>query len=417
MSTFPYAKQSITAQDIQSVVDALHDQHITRGPKVAAFEAAIAAYCGAQYAVAFNSGTTALQAACYAANVRSSDRVITTPNSFVATLLAGTQRGAPARFVDIDRSTGNLDIHQVEAILREEKLTRGRHIILPVHFSGIPVDMELLDRLICTPDVVVIEDAAHALGSTYRSGERVGSCAWSQMTMFSFHPAKIITTGEGGMILTNDPELYHRLTLFRNNGISKNEKEWSANRATCYPGYYEVQETTGNYNFTDFQAALGLSQLERIDSLILKRRALVATYRKLLADLPHTRLFTSEEDSRTAFHLFVIQIDYTAYRTTRAHVIQALSEKGIGSQVHYIPLYRHPFYAKKYPDLELSFPEMEKYYESTLSLPLYSDLTQENVAYVVSTLKEILVSARVEASHHVFKGKRGKSRSGPNQKF
>ena len=413
MSSFPYAKQSIFPQDIQAVTEALLSQNITRGPQVAAFETAIASYCGAQYAVVFNSGTTALQAACFAAKVSPQDRIITSPNTFVATLLAGTQRGAPAYFVDIDRSTGNIDLHQMQSLLREKPMSRGRYIILPIHFSGIPVDMELLDRLICTPDVVVIEDAAHALGSKYKNGERVGSCAWSQMTMFSFHPAKVITTGEGGMILTNDPELDHRLRLFRNNGISKNQKEWKADPKSWYPGYHEVQEVTGNYNFTDFQAALGLSQLQQIESFIAKRRALVATYRKHLADLPNVRLFAAEHDSRTAFHLFVVQIDYAAYRTTRAQVMQALADKGIGTQVHYIPLYRHPFYAKRYPDLETLFPETEAYYESTLSLPLYFDLSPEDVVFIAGTLKEILVSARVQASTHHFRGKRGGGRSRP----
>lgn len=378
----PYAKQSINEADIAATATALKGDWITRGPTVEAFERAVADYCHAKYAIAFNSGTTALYAACHAVDVSPHDRLITTPNTFVATAAAGMHKGARAIFVDIDRTTGNLNIDRV--IDNLEPLTRGRHIILPVHFSGIPVDMQKLDSLICDPDAIVIEDAAHAIGSTYTDGKKVGCCAGSHMTMFSFHPAKTITTGEGGLITTNDEVLYNRLKRYRNNGIEKQLP------LIPFDGYYEVMEMTGNFNFTEQQAALGLSQLQRIEKFIAKRRELMAHYRHLLRDDQHIKLFTDAYDAHTAFHICVAQIDFAAYNTTRGAVIEQLKERGIGTQVHYIPLYRQPFIQQKSGDISEYFPEMEAYYAQALTLPLYYDLEPNDVEYVVTTLKDVL---------------------------
>jgi UDP-4-amino-4,6-dideoxy-N-acetyl-beta-L-altrosamine transaminase len=386
MDFIPYARQNITDQDASSIADALRQPSITRGPLVEAFEAAIANYCGAAYAVAFNNGTAALQAAAYAANVNQNDRLLTTPNTFIATAAAGMHRRATPVFIDIDRNTGNLDLSQLEHNLNSPS-SRGRSIIIPVHFAGIPVDMQTLDNMVRQPTTVVIEDAAHALGSTYSDGQRVGCCAWSHMTMFSFHPAKTITTGEGGMITTNDAELYHRLRQFRNNGIER-QPEYLEEEAA--PWYYEVQELSCNYNFTDFQAALGLSQLHRLESFIEKRRQLVRLYRDLLKDIPHVRLLTEELDGHTAFHLFVVQIDFEAYGMARATLMKELLAKGIGTQVHYIPLYRHPVLKRQAGDLSAYFPQMEAYYAQALSLPLFYDLSEEQVMFIVKTLRFIL---------------------------
>lgn len=382
----PYAKQSIDDADILAVGQALQGSVITRGPTVEAFEEAIASYCGAKYAVAFNSGTTALIAACHAAGITSNDRLLTTPNTFIATAGAGIHYRATPVFIDIDRTTGNIDLNLLELNLNQAS-SRGRTVVMPVHFAGIPVDMELLDSMIRNPETLVIEDAAHAFGSTYKDGQRVGCCAWSQMTMFSFHPAKTITTGEGGAITTNDDDLFHRLRRFRNNGI---EREAGRLVGKAAPWYYEVQEITNNYNFTDFQAALGLSQMGRLDAFIEKRRALVRRYREQLRECPHVLLFTDQYDERTAFHLFVAQIDFAALRTTRELVMKKLQEKGIGTQVHYIPLYRHPVFQKTAGDIGEYFPEMEGYYAQALSLPLYYELTVEDVDRIVIELKSAL---------------------------
>lgn len=394
----PYARQSIDSADIAAASQALEGPIITRGPKVEAFEDAIAKYCGAKYGVAFNTGTTALIAACHAAEVGPYDRMITTPNTFVASVTAGMRRGCTPIFVDIDRKTGNLNVEQA-GINLEQKFSRGRHIILPVHFAGIAVDMCKLDSMIQNPDTVVIEDAAHALGSTYPDGQKVGCCAWSHMTIFSFHPAKTITTAEGGMVMTNDEELAHRLKRFRNNGIEREPGRLEV-ETPPFDGYYEVKEMTGNYNFTEFQAALGLSQLNRIDQFIAKRQELMALYRQLLQNVPHVQLFTSEYDSRTAFHLCVVQIDFAAYNTTRGHVVSQLKERNIGTQVHYIPVYHHPFFNKPLGDISSYFPEMETYYAQALTLPLYYDLTKEDVERVVSNLQEVLQSAPVLRQEH-----------------
>lgn len=390
----PYGKQSIDSSDIQAVTQALENQQITRGKKVTEFEESIANYCDAQYAVAFNNGTSALKAACHVAEVKPADTLITTPNTFVATLIAGMLKGASPLFVDIDTTSGNLDLSQLEKALAAFHSTRGRPIIMPVHFSGHPVDMKKLDKMLKNPNAVVIEDAAHALGSVYPDGKKVGCCAYSQMTMFSFHPVKTITTGEGGMITTNSYELYHKLRRYRDNGIEKDPNYFEEDLANTYPGYYEVVEMTGNSHFTDLQAALGLSQFNRMNAFIQKRRDLVKLYRALLEGLPDCKLFDPMYDSSSACHLFIIQIDFEAYDTTRQHVMSKLQEKGIGSQVHYIPLYRHPFFTKLKGDQSEKFPEMEKYYASALTLPLYYDLSEDNVRKVVNTLKDVLAEER-----------------------
>lgn len=383
----PYAKQSIDDNDRQNVVEALNQDFITRGPKVEAFEKAIASYCGAQYAVAFNSGTTALFACCYAAQVNQFDRLIVSPNTFVASV--GCAAGATPVFVDIERTTGNFNLEQVNFTL-QKPFSRGRPVIMAVHFAGRPVDMQKLDLSICHPDAIVIEDAAHAIGSEYPSGEKVGSCAFSHMTMFSFHPAKTITTGEGGMVTTNDPELYHRLLAYRNNGIEREQRYLVNPHAKEAVEYYEVQDITGNFHMTDMQAALGLSQLARIDKFIDKRRKVVRHYRHLLKDARHIMLFDESQDPKIAPHLFVVQIDYAKCKTTREKVMARLKEKGIGTQVHYIPVYRHPYYMKRCGDIREYFPETEKYYEQALSLPLYYDLDLKDVERVCQELKNII---------------------------
>lgn len=383
----PYARQSITEVEIDAVRKALSSDSITRGPEVDAFENEFSHYCGATYSVAFNSGSAALAAAYFAADVTAYDRLITTANTFVSTAGTAIQQGAKPVFIDIDRSTGNINF-ELAAEAANLPQTRGKPILTPVHFSGIPVDMEKLDSLLKNPDVIVIEDAAHAIGSSYpRNGQKVGSCAWSHMTIFSLHPAKTITTGEGGVVTTNSEELYRKLKLYRNNGIERDPLYLENPPA---PWYYEAQALSNNYNFTEFQAALGRCQLGRIDSFIAKRSELMKAYREKTREIPHLKLFTDTYDSHTAFHLCVAQIDFTAYKTTRHKVMERLKEKGIGTQVHYIPLYRHPYFVKKYGEQHEKYPETELYYAQALSLPLYYDLTIEQVDEVVKALKQAL---------------------------
>lgn len=399
----PYARQSIDASDQQAVSEALSSDFISRGPLVEKFENEVANDCGAQFAVAFNSATSALMAACYAAQMNANDRLITTPNTFVASVTSAMHLKATPVFVDIDRSTGNIDLNLLEHNLKELKSSRGKHVIMPVHFAGIPVDMQKIDRMICDPSTLVIEDAAHAIGSKYPSGEKVGSCKYSHMTIFSFHPAKTITTGEGGMVLTNDPDLNHRLRCYRNNCIERNPAFFQSDSSMCYEGFYEAIGMSGNYNFTDFQAALGMSQFQRLEAFVEKRRRLTTLYRSLLKEMPNLQLFTDRYDQDVAFHLFVVQIDFAAYNTTRASIMLQLKEKGIGTQLHYIPVYKHPFFQNKAGDLSQYFPNMEQYYAQALTLPLFYDLEESDVEYIANTLKDILVQER---SKKRKKGKR-----------
>lgn len=381
----PYAQQHISSEDINAVTKALTQPIITRGQLVDAFENRIADYCGAKYGVAFNSGSTALLAAYFAADLGHADRIVTTSNSFIASIGSGVQFSATPVFLDIDRDTGNLDLNQLQHNINQPSL-RSKTVIVPVHFAGIPVDMEAVDGIISDSRTIIIEDAAHAIGSRYKDGQRVGCCAWSHMTVFSFHPAKTITTGEGGMVTTNDPELYHRLQLFRNNGIVREPELLKRNPG---PWHYEVVALTSNYNFTEFQAALGLSQLERIDDFVSKRQALMRLYKQKLAAFEHIRLM-APENLFIAPHLCVVQIDFEAYKTNRSDVMFGLKDRGIGTQLHYIPLYRHPVFADKMGDVSEYFPQMEAYYEQALSLPLYFDLSEEDVETVVKNLKEVL---------------------------
>jgi len=383
----PYAHQSINQADLDAVKEALSREVITRGETVEEFEKTFAQYCGAYHAVAFNSASTALAAACHAAKVTPADKVLTTPNTFVATSGAAMHMGASPVFIDIDRSNGSIDLNLLYENL-DFSSSRGRLVLMPVHFAGIPIDMKQIYQRMRHPEAVVIEDAAHALGSFYPDGQKVGSCAWSDMTIFSFHPAKQITTGEGGMVTTNDTEYDRRLRLYRNNGIVRDPAYL---KGPTFPGYYEVNEVTGNFNFTDFQAALGLSQMRRLDDFVLKRRRLMALYREQLKEVPHLRLLTDAFDQQVSFCMAIAQIDFAAYRTTRASVMESLKASGIGTQVHYIPIYHHPFF-QQYSTVELAdyFPEMEAYYSQALTLPLYQDLTEDDVKRVCTELKAAL---------------------------
>ncbi|KAF3362195.1 hypothetical protein PHSC3_001261 [Chlamydiales bacterium STE3] len=385
MDFFPYAKQSIDENDLQAVSKSLMAPVITRGSRVKEFEERIARYVGASFAVAFSSGSTALAGAYKAAGMNASDQIIVTPNTFIATVAAGTELGAKPLFIDINRSSGNMDLNLIKNNL-EHQSTRGKLFILPVHFSGIAVDIPLLDKSIKTSKVTIIEDAAHALGSYYPNGKKVGSCCSSLMTIFSFHPVKQITSGEGGMVTTNDPEMYHRLQVIRNSGIVREQKYLKGKEA---PWYYEVVIPSNNYHLTEMQAALGISQLKKIESFIAKRRQLVKRYRSNLEGLPGIKLFDKKYDSQSAYHLFVVQIDETRFGISKTMLMSELKRKNIGTQYHYLPLYKMPCYSYM-GDISEYFPEMEKYYREALSFPLYYELTEENVDYICDSLKKIL---------------------------
>lgn len=381
----PYAKQSIDETDQRAIAEVITSEVITRGKKVEEFENGVAAFCGAKHGIAFSNGTAALYAAYHSVDLSSYDRVITTPNSFVATIASPLHTGARVVFVDIDRETGSLDLKQLEAELENSSLhTRGRTFIVPVHFAGMPVDMERVEAMVKDPNVVIIEDAAHAIGSSFDSENKVGCCRWGTMTIFSFHPAKTLTTGEGGMVMCNDDKLADRLRRYRNNGIERGRE------GVAFPGYYEVHEISNNFNVTEMQAALGCSQLKKLDDFVAKRRQLVKRYRQQLEDVKGVRLFTDEYDDLSAFHLFVVQIDFEQFGTTRKEVMERLKEQGIGTQVHYIPLYHHPAVKGIVGELGNYLGNMEAYYAQALTLPLYADLGESDVDRVCEVVKSVL---------------------------
>lgn len=379
----PQTRQEMEEGDIQEVICSLRENCITRGKRARKFEEEIALFCGAKYAVSFNSGTSALSAAYFAIDLAASDQVITSPNTFIGTITEAIRKRARLSFVDIEEKSGNLSIEKIRKN-PPSLSSRGKNCFVPVHFAGVAVDVKKLDRLL-TPNCLIIEDAAQALGSLYPDGSRVGGCLYSDLTIFSFHPAKIITTGEGGAVTTNDALLYQRLLLYRNNGMKRKIERGRRE--------YHIMEASGNFHLTEFQAALGKSQLARLPSLVQKRREIVARYRKQLSSLQTICLPQEEWDERTAYQLLSFSIDFSQYSLDRNELIEKLYERGIGTDVHYLPLYHHPLLQKNYPHLsEEEYPETEKFFSRQLSLPLYSHLSEEQVDTVCFHLKELLQS-------------------------
>ncbi len=381
----PYARQSISDDDIRAVVEVLRSDWLTQGPTVARFEKAVAEYCGAVHAVAVNSGTSALHIACLAAGLGPGDLLWTSPNTFVASANCALYCGASADFVDIDLRTGNLSSGALK-----EKLERAAggtlpKVVLPVHFAGQPCDMGGISEIAGAHGITVIEDASHALGARYR-GAAVGSGKFSSMTVFSFHPVKIATTGEGGVVVTNSTALWERLLLLRSHGITRDPGRM---RETSHgPWYYEQIDTGFNYRLTDIQAALGESQVGRVDRFVARRRALAARYEELLAGLPLI-LPWEHPDARSSWHLYVIGIDSSRTGKKRREVFESMRSEGIGVNVHYIPVHTQPVYRDR-GFRHGDFPNAEAHYERSISLPLFPDLTEKDQDAVVEALKKAL---------------------------
>ena len=372
----PYAHQSIDESDVAAAAEALRQDVITRGPCVEAFERQVCEYVGARYAAAFSNGSVALTAAYLAGRVGPGDCVVSSPNTFIATVAGGVQAGSSLFLVDID-ANGNMDLNGASEVLRRRR-SRGKTVLVPVHFAGVALDMSALDDLIMDPAALVIEDAAHAFGSKYPDGSIVGNCAYSDMTIFSFHAIKNITCGEGGMITTNDPELYERLKTIRDSGIER-KSAW----------YYEIRSLSSNFHMTETQAALGLSQLRRIDEFAKRKAALTAAYRERLASIPGVRLPPEGADPISHRHLFCIGIEFDTLEKTRDEVIEGLRAQGIGAQYHYVPLYRHPALE---PALEAcSFPAMERHFQTSLSIPFFAGMEEADVDRVAAALQATLL--------------------------
>ncbi len=387
----PYGKHHIDEEDIQAVVDVLRNGLLTQGPAVEAFEHAIAEYVGAKYAVAVSSGTAALHLAALAAGVGPGTSLITSPITFVASANAALYAGGRIVFADIDLDTVNMSPDALKEALAKNADVRA---VIPVHFAGLPCDMPAIKAVADKAGAVVVEDAAHALGAQYPDGRRVGCCAHSLMTIFSFHPVKAIAAGEGGMITTNDEPTYRKLLRLRSHGINKLDDpfqlpEQAVTNGIRDPWYYEMQELGFHYRITDIQCALGLSQLKKLDRFIARRRQLAHQYDKAFAGLQNCHPVQAGGRDISAHHLYVLHIDFEKTGMTRGEIMRELKARQIGSQVHYIPVPAQPYYRRLGFRPE-DYPNAQKHYQEALSIPLFYDLTDEQQKQVIDALKEFL---------------------------
>jgi UDP-4-amino-4,6-dideoxy-N-acetyl-beta-L-altrosamine transaminase len=382
----PYGRQDISESDIQTVVNVLRSDFLTQGPTVPLFEKKINSYCNAKYSVAANSATSALHIACLSLGLGRGDRLWTSPNTFVASANCGLACGAEVDFVDINPDTYNMSIEALEGKLEiAEKENKLPKIIIPVHFAGQSCDMKSIHRLSIKYGFKVIEDASHAIGGRYL-GEKIGGCHYSDITIFSFHPVKIITTGEGGVATTNDLELAEQMRRLRTHGITR-DKELMVGEVDGDWSYQQI-ELGYNYRMTDLQAALGVSQMDRISKFIKCRTEIWNVYEQMLSSLPIIKPW-QDSNTESSFHLYPIQINAENNNLNRKIVFNRLRESGIGVNIHYIPIHTQPFY-RKLGFKKGDFPNAEKYYKNTISLPIYPTLTNAQQSKVVSELTKAL---------------------------
>ena len=387
----PYGKHHIDEEDIQAVVDVLRSGVLTQGPVIEAFEQAVAAYVGAKYAVAVSSATAALHLAAIVAGVAPGKTLITSPITFVASANAGLYAGGQVAFADIDPTTVNMSPASLKLALERNPNTKA---VIPVHFAGLPCDMPAIKKLTDDAGAVVIEDAAHALGSSYPDGRRIGCCAHSLMTIFSFHPVKAIAAGEGGMITTNDEQVYRKLLRLRSHGINKLgdpliDIAQSQTNGQLNPWYYEMQELGFHYRITDIQSALALSQFGKLDQFISHRRELVKRYDAAFSSMKNFRPAQNIGRDRSGHHLYLLRIDFASIAMNRAQLIRELGSRGIGCQVHYIPVPNQPYYRQLgYGSIE--YPHAQQYYQETLSIPLFYDLTNEQQDQIIFEIMSLV---------------------------
>lgn len=382
----PYGRQSISEQDIQAVVDVLRSDFLTQGPAVPTFEKAVATHCGAMHAVATNSATSALHIACLAIGVDKGDIVWTSPITFVASANCALYCGAEVDFVDIDPQTYNISVEQLKTKLEHaEKSGKLPKVLIPVHMAGQSCDMAAIHALSTQYGFRIIEDASHAIGGKYQDLP-IGDCRYSDITVFSFHPVKIITTGEGGMAVTNNAELAGQMQLLRSHAITRDES--SMTHASDGPWYYQQIGLGFNYRVTDIQAALGLSQMSRLEGFVGRRREIAGIYDKEFAELPITTPW-QRPDCDSAYHLYVIRLQTERVTPSHRQIFESLRAGGIGVNLHYIPVYRQPYYVQFGYHSE-HFPEAERYYAEAISLPMYPAMTDDMQAQVIASLKHVL---------------------------
>jgi len=397
----PYGHHYIDEDDVQAVVDVLRHGALTQGPKVHEFERAVAGYVGAKYAVAVSSGTAALHLACLAADLGAGDEVYTSPNTFVASSNCALYVGASPKFADIDPDTLNLNPDDLRLRCVGSSNVKA---VIPVHFAGLACDMPRIRRIADEVGAVVIEDASHALGATYRDGSRVGNCKYAEMAVLSFHPVKGIAAGEGGMITTNDQHLFQKLLKLRSHGICKGNFEFPgisvADDQLLKPQdamegdelrmwYYEMQDLGYNYRITDIQCALAISQMKKIDVFLYRRKEIAAIYDEAFKSMDSVRCTQLSGRGCSSHHIYVLRIDFGRIGMTRHQVMKELAALGVGSQVHYIPVPIQPYYERLGYSLN-DYPETERYYYQALTIPIYYGLSDDDVEQVISSVKGLL---------------------------
>ena len=375
MKIIPYGRQWVDKSDIREVIKVLKSDWLTQGPKIKEFEDALCDYTGAKYAVAVSSGTAALHIACLVAGINSGDEVITSPITFVASANSILYCGGKPVFADIQKDTVNVDPEEIK-----KKISPNTKALMPVHFAGHPCDLEEIKEIAQKHNLLVIEDAAHTLGAEYKKS-KIGSCKYSDMTIFSFHPVKHITTGEGGAVLTNQKDLYQRLLLFRNHGITKDKKKMTKFDG---PWYYEMQKLGFNYRITDLQCALGINQLKKLEKYIERRRELVSIYNKELSEIDKIILPYEKPHVKSSWHIYYIRLKDASKRRL---IFEELQKSNIGVQVHYIPVYLQPYYQKNFDYQMGNCPKAEEYYNSTITLPLYPKMADKDIQYIIKILK------------------------------
>lgn len=387
----PYGMHSIDDDDIQAVVDVLRSGSLTQGPMIAEFEAAFANYVGAKYAVAVSSCTAGLHLSALVSGMCPRDTLITSPITFVASANSGLYAGGNVAFADIDPTTINIQPSSLASILEENPRTK---VVIPVHFGGLPCEMDSIKRICDQAGALIVEDAAHALGATYTNGQRVGSCCYSSMTVFSLHPVKAIAAGEGGVITTNEYEIYRRLLRLRSHGINKNDdsiiftsEAFSSSRLN--PWYYEMQELGFHYRITDIQCALAKSQLAKITKFIDKRRHIAEFYHANISNLRGVSPAQSPSlIGQSAHHLFVIRINFAEINMDRGELMYKLMDNGIGTQVHYVPVPMHPLYRRLGANMD-NLQNALAYYRECLSIPIYYSLQQDQQSHILEVLHDI----------------------------
>lgn len=378
-----YGHQHITEKDIQAVEKVLRSNYLTQGPVIESFEKKVANYCGAKYAVAVTNATSALHIACKAAGLGEGDVLWTSPITFTASANCGRYCGADVDFVDIDDKTYNMSVAELRHKL--EEAVQKPKVVIPVHLAGQSCDMEAIKALADECDFKIIEDASHATGADYKN-TKVGSCCYSDMTVFSFHPVKIVTTGEGGMVLTNNKDLYEKLKLYRSHGITRDADLMT--QGADGPWYYQQIELGFNYRMTDLQAALGCSQMDSLDEFVARRRYLVKRYNEKLKELP-LRTPYQDEATNPSWHIYIIRVDFTKVTLSKKEIFARMRDRGIALNLHYIPVHTQPYY-QNLGFKKGDFPVSERYYEEAITLPLYYDLTDEQQDQIIQALKDVL---------------------------